>query len=146
MGTNGGALTYEKLVQFETEVGNDNALKGSLAYVTNSKVNGFAKTAPQIAGYPLYLFNGGEGNGYPVAITNSIPSNGTKGSHTDQDLCAMVFGNFNEVLVGGWGGLQFILDPYSEKAKGVIEISAHAYHDVLVRRPEAFCIATDIDV
>lgn len=146
MGTNGGALTFEKLVQFETEVGNDNALKGSLAYVTNSKVNGFGKVTPQIAGYPLYLFNGGEGNGYPVAITNSIPSNGTKGSHTDQDLCSMVFGNFNEVLVGGWGGLQFILDPYSEKNKGVIEISAHAYHDVLVRRPEAFCIATDIDV
>ena len=142
--TNGGPLTYAKLVEFETVVGAANGLYGQLAYVTNAKVNGAGKTTPQIAGYPLYLINDGKANGYPVAITNSIPSNGKKGTSQSGVLSSMIFGNFNEVLVGGWGGLQFIIDPFSEKDKRVIEISAHAYHDVFVRRPECFAVATDI--
>ena len=142
MGATGGALTYEKLVEFETAVGEDNGLYGKLAYVVNAKTNGKAKTTPQVAGYPLYLFIGGEANGYPVVISNALPSNLTKS--TGSGLSAMIFGNFNEVVVGGWGGLQFIIDPYSEKEKGVIEISAHAYHDVFVRRPECFAVANDV--
>lgn len=142
--TNGGPLTFAKLVEFETTVGVANGLYGQLAYVTNAKVNGAAKTTPQIAGYPLYLINDERANGYPVEITNSIPSNGKKGTSQSGVLSSMIFGNFNEVIVGGWGGLQFIIDPYSEKDKRVIEISAHAYHDVFVRRPECFAVATDI--
>ena len=129
--------------QADTAVGNANGLYGKLAYVTNSKVNGFAKQTPQIAGYPLYLFNDGKTNGYDVAITNSIPSNLTKGT-ASQVCSAMLFGNWEEILVGGWGGLQFIVDPLTEKDKRVIEIDAHAYHDVFVRRPECFAVATDI--
>ena len=39
MGTNGGALTMEKVVDLETEILQDNALVGNaMAYVTNAKV------------------------------------------------------------------------------------------------------------
>lgn len=143
MGTNGGNLTYGKIVDLETAVGNANGLFGKPAYVTNSKVNGFAKQTPQIAGYPLYLFNDGKTNGYDVAISNSIPSTLTKGT-ASQVCSALIFGNFEEVLVGGWGGLQFIVDPLTEKDKRVIEIAAFAYHDVFVRRPECFAAIADI--
>jgi len=136
--TNGGPLTYNLLVQMETEVAADNALLGSLAYVSNAKVQGNLKTIPQIAGYPVYLMNDGKVNGYPFLMTNAIPSNLTKGS--SENVCsAILFGAWDEILVGGWGGLQFIVDPFSAKEDGVLEISAAAYHDVLVRRPEAFC-------
>jgi HK97 family phage major capsid protein len=137
--TNGGPLTYNLLVQMETEVGIDNGLLDStLAYVSNAKVQGKLKTIPQIAGYPYYLMNDGKVNGYPFFMSNAIPSNLTKGSSSG--VCsAIVFGNWSEVLVGSWGGLQIIVDPYSAKDKGVLEISAAAYHDVLVRTPEAFC-------
>lgn len=142
IGTNGGAITYENLVKMETEVAVDNALLDSLAYVSNAKVQGKLKTIPQIAGYPVYLLNDGKVNGYPFFMTNAIPSNLTKG--TGSALSAAIFGAWSEILVGGWGGLQFILDPYTAKDKGVLEISAAAYHDILVRRPEAFCKIVDI--
>ncbi len=142
IGASGGAVTYEKLVQMETEVAMDNALLANPAYVSNAKVQGALKTIPQIAGYPVYLLNDGKVNGYPFAMTNAIPSNLTKNGTSN--LSAAIFGAFNEILVGGWGGLQFILDPYTAKDKGVVEISACAYHDVLVRRPEAFCKIVDI--
>ena len=44
--TDGGAITYEKLVQMETEVAIDNALLNNLAYVSNAKVQGALKTIP----------------------------------------------------------------------------------------------------
>ena len=142
--TNGGPLTYALLVQMETEVGIDNGLlDDTLAYVSNAKVQGKLKTIPQIAGYPYYLMNDGKVNGYPFYMSNAIPSNLTKGS--SEGVCsAAVFGNWSEVLVGSWGGLQIIVDPYTAKANGVLEISAAAYHDILVRTPAAFCKIVDI--
>ena len=136
--TNGGPLTYNLLVQMETEVGIDNGLlDNTLAYVSNAKVQGKLKTIPQIAGYPYYLMNDGKVNGYPFFMSNAIPSNLEKGNSSV--LSAIIFGNWSEVLVGSWGGLQIIVDPYSAKDMGVLEISAAAYHDVLVRTPSAFC-------
>jgi len=136
--TNGGPLTYNLLVQMETEVGIDNGLlDDTLAYVSNAKVQGKLKTIPQIAGYPYYLMNDGKVNGYPFYMSNAIPSNLEKGNSSV--LSAIIFGNWSEVLVGSWGGMQLIVDPYTAKANGVLEISAAAYHDVLVRTPAAFC-------
>jgi hypothetical protein len=146
IGTNGGAITYANLVKMETEVGIDNGLlDNTLAYVSNAKVQGAMKTIPQIAGYPVYLLNDGKVNGYPFYMSNALPSNLTKGSA--EEVCsAALFGPWSEVLVGGWGGLQFIVDPYTAKANGVLEISAMAYHDVLVRHPEAFAAIKDITI
>lgn len=139
--TNGGPLTHDLLVQMETEVGIDNGLlDDTLAYVSNAKVQGKLKTIPQIAGYPYYLMNDGKVNGYPFFMSNGIPSN----LGTGTAFSAAIFGNWSEVLVGSWGGLQLIVDPYTAKANGVLEISAAAYHDVLVRTPQAFCKIVDI--
>ena len=143
MGTNGGNATWAKMVQMETEVGADNALFGSLAYVTNSKVAGDLKTIAKANNTAVFLMDGNQMNGYPVLVSNAIPSNLTKG--TASGICsAAIFGNFNEVLVPPWGGLDFLVDPYSQKAKAVIEVTAIAYHDVCVRRPEAFCKIVDL--
>ena len=126
--SNGGPLTYNLLVQMETEVGIDNGLlDDTLAYVSNAKVQGKLKTIPQIAGYPFFM-------------SNAIPSN----LGTGTAFSAAIFGNWSEVLVGSWGGMQLIVDPFSAKQNGVLEISAAAYHDVLVRTPEAFCKIVDI--
>ena len=143
MGANGGAATWAAMVQMETEVGADNALFGSLAYVTNSKVVGDLKTIAKASNTAVFLMDGDRMNGYPVFVSNVIPSNGTKGT-TSGKCSTAIFGNFNEVLVPQWGGLDFIVDPYSQKAKAVIEVTAIAYHDVCVRRPEAFCKVVDL--
>ena len=141
--THAAAISYAKLVQMETEVGADNGLiDDTLAYVSSAKFMGKAKTIPQIDGYPFYLLNDGKINGYPFYMTNAIPSNVTFSGTSN--CTSALFGAWSEVLVGGWGGLQFIIDPYTAKAKGVLEISAMAYHDVLVRHPEAFCAITGV--
>ena len=131
------AVTFAKLVQMETEVGEDNGLLDeTLAYVVNAKIQGKLKTIPQIEGYPYYLMNDGKVNGYPCFMTNAIPTATFSGT---SNCSSALFGPWSQVLVGGWGGLQFILDPFTAKNKGVLEITAIAYHDVLVRHAAAFC-------
>lgn len=145
IGTNGGAITYAKLVEMEQLVGEDNGLlDGSLAYVSNAKVMGKLKTIPQVQGYPWYLLNDGKVNGYPFFMSNALPSNLTKGS-TSGSCSAAIFGPFSQVICGTWGGgLQFIIDPYTAKASGVLEVTAIAYHDVAVRHADAFAKIVDI--
>jgi len=141
----GGPITYAKLVEMEQMVGEDNGLLDeTLAYVSNAKVMGKLKTIPQVQGYPWYLLNEGKVNGYPFFMSNALPSNLTKGS-TSGSCSAAIFGPFSQVICGTWGGgLQFIIDPYTAKASGVLEVTAIAYHDVAVRHADAFAKIVDI--
>ena len=142
-GTDGAAISFENLVKLETAVGNANGLFGRLAYVTNSKVAGAAKSTPQVNGYPRYIMEDGRANGFEFHVTNAIPSNLTKGSSSG--VCsAVLFGNWEEVLVPQWGGLDMIIDPLTQKGKGVVELCAIAYHDVCVRRPACFAAIKDV--
>ena len=145
IGDDGGAITYAKLVEMEQAVGEDNGLLDeTLAYVSNAKVMGKLKTIPQVAGYPWYLLNDGKVNGYPFYMSNALPSNLTKGS-TSGACSGAIFGPFSQVICGTWGGgLQFIVDPYTAKASGVLEVTAIAYHDVAVRHADAFAKIVDI--
>ncbi len=145
IGDNGGAITYAKLVEMEQMVGEDNGLLDeTLAYISNAKVMGKLKTIPQVEGYPWYLLNEGKVNGYPFYMSNALPSNLTKGT-TSGTCSAAIFGPFSQVICGTWGGgLQFIIDPYTAKASGVLEVTAIAYHDVAVRHADAFAKIVDI--
>lgn len=141
--TNGGPVSYSVIAALEKEVGIDNGLQGRLAYVTNPKVLFGMKTIPQIAGYPLYLTADGKANGYDLYVTNGVPATLTKGTSSG-NCSALVFGDFSQLVIAEWGGLQFVVDPYTSKNKGVIEVAAIAYHDIAIKHPTAFAVAKDI--
>ena len=125
-----GTPTFANIVAMESAVGAKNGLRGSLAYVASAATTGTLKTTPQVAGYPLYLLNGGMMNGYRSATSNGV---------ADANI---IFGNFNDLIIGQWGGLDLIVDPYSSKGKGIVEVSLSAFHDVALRHPESFAVAT----
>lgn len=142
IGADGGAITWPKLVELETKVAGNNAALGSLGYLTNSKVMGQLKIIERAANTARFLYENGEANGYKVAVTNNVPSNLTKGNGAD--LSAMIFGNFKDLLIGQWGGLDIVVDPYTLKKKGEIETTINAFHDVYVRRTESFAAVKDL--
>lgn len=146
MGTNGGAITYAKLVDLEKEVAIDNALGGSLAFLTNPKVVGAMRQTPRQA-------SGVEGNfilndsntllGYNVASTTLVPSDLTKG--TSSGVCsAVVFGNFNDLMIGMFGGLDVLVDPYTGSATGATRIAMYQDVDVAVRHAQSFAAILDV--
>lgn len=159
MGTNGGALTLEKVVDLETEVTQDNAFGPNMAYVTNAKVMGGLKklrAGGSTAGDGSFLYNAdltaiGRGptpltlNGYPIAVTNAVPSNLTKG--TSSGVCsALVAGDFSQAMIGFYGnGLEITVGEDSDDfSKMLTSVRGVVTFDVAVRQATAFASIEDI--
>jgi hypothetical protein len=70
-----------------------------------------------------------------------VPSNLTK--TTGDNLSAILFGNWNDIWVGQWGGLDLIVDPYSAKKSGLLEVQIDTYWDVLVKQAASFAKVVD---
>ena len=141
-GTNGLAAAWSHIIDLETEVSQDNADMGRLAYVTNSKVRGKAKQTLLDAGSGRFLWEGNEINGYQALVTNQVPSNLTKGSASS--VCsAIVFGNFTDLLLGFWGGLDLTVDPYTNSTSGTVRVVALQDMDIAIRHPESFAAMQD---
>ena len=144
MGTNGGVITHDKLVELETSIATANTPLESLGYLTNSKVRGAMKTNRIDSGSGLFLLDqvSKEANGYPVYTTNAVPSNLTKGSSVG--VCsAVIFGNWSELILGMWGGLDIMVNPY-RLGQGTIEVEAMQMVDVAVKHPAAFSAILDV--
>ena len=148
LGTNGLAPTYDMIVDLETAVANLDADVGSLGYVTNTKVRGKLKktlVAANTAGNMIWdkMNKTTPLNEYPVGITNLVPSNLVKGS-SGAVCSALAFGNMNDALMGQWGGLEFLINPYSKDTEGLIRINCWTFYDFLIRRVESFAVCKDI--
>ncbi len=70
-----------------------------------------------------------------------MPADLTKG--TGSGLSAILYGNFNHVVYPSFGGLEFVLDPYSNLNKEIIRLAAFLESDVAIRHPESFAAITD---
>jgi len=80
--------------------------------------------------------------GYRVIATSLVPSNLTKGSGSS--LSAMIFGNFNDLVVGEWGSLDIIFDPYTNSTTGAMRVTCFMDVDVAVRHAESFAAIQDL--
>lgn len=143
MGTNGGAATFDKVVELETVVNSNNGNKGSLAYLGNAKVNGALKTKEKANGTARYILEGGSVNGYKFDWSNLVPSNLTKGTASEK-CSALIFGNFNDLYIGQWGGIDIVIDPYTAAATGDVVMTLNAWNDALVAEPKSFAVIKDI--
>ena len=144
LGTNGTKPTYENLVDLEAMIETKDALKNTPKYLTNAKMKALFKKAQVFTGTngePVW----GKGNilnDYPTIVSNLIPSNLTKGTAT-AIASAIIFGNFNDLYVGLWGGVEFIVDPFSAKKKAQTEITANTFYDIKVARTQSFAGTKD---
>mgnify|MGYP000016848570 CR=1 FL=1 len=144
-GTNadGAALVRDDIVNLEKEVAIDNADMGSLGYLVNAKVRAALKNTKADAGSGIFLWPAGatELNGYRVGTTNHVPSNLTKNSGTG--LSAMIFGNFSDLVIGQWGGIDLVVDEYTLAQKGQMRMVANVFLDTMLRRTESFAAIKD---
>lgn len=145
-GANGGAPTWDDVVDLETAVSVANADVGTLAYLTNAKVRGkLKKTFVDGPGTGERVWQKGSEplNGYRAAVTNAVPSNITKGTGTN--LSALIFGNFADLVIGMWGGLDLMVDPYTHSTTGTVRVTALQDVDVGVRNEESFATMEDAE-
>jgi HK97 family phage major capsid protein len=142
-GTNGAAPTWDHIVDLESAVANANAPAGSLGYLTNTKVRGKLKKTQMFSGTNgIPVWQGGELNGARAEVSNQVPSNLTKG--TSSGVCsALIYGNWSDLLIAMWGGLDMMLDPYTGATSGTKRVVALQDVDVNVRYPVSFASMQD---
>lgn len=148
MGTNGGNLTWAKVVELETKINSNSANRGRMAYLTNPKVWGNLKTIEKANGTARFLLSDdGRLNGYVADFSTFVPDNLTKGT-SSQNCSAMVFGNFQDLYIGQWGGLDIVVDRTSTATaiKGEVGLVINAWNDCLVAEPKSFAVIKDITI
>lgn len=147
LGAAGGAPAFGTFVDLWTETAKDNADAQDAGYLTTPGGAGFLQKTQQFSGtngVPIWTWRPdglGLVNGHKAAATNQVPSNGTKSTATG--LHAAVFGDWPSLLIGEWGALEILVDPYSAKMTQ-IQVGAHLLADVLLRYPEKFSAVTDM--
>ena len=145
IGANGGPITWAKVVELETKVNAENANRGKLAYLTNAKVIGDLKTIERASGNGRYLLDGDytKINGYSIDWTNLVPSTLTKGT-TASKCSAMIFGNFEDLYIGHWGGVDIVVDPYTLAAQADVRFVLNSWDDAVVVEPKSFAAVVDL--
>lgn len=121
--------TFAEMVAMESEIASDNADVDRMSYVINAAMRGHFKTAPRMgAGTESTIWEPGNTvNGYRTEVTNQIEAGD------------VFFGNFADLIIAMWGGLDLTIDPYSLSAKGGLRIVGFQDVDFVLRNTESIC-------
>lgn len=126
--------TYAEIVRMIKEVAADNALMGNLRFIIEAEGWDALSLTPKQGSGVEGNFILGENDlikGYPYTMSNQV---------TDEDY---FFGNWADLMIGEWGGLEINVDPYTHSLKGKIRYITFKTVDVAVRHPESFCYCND---
>lgn len=165
-GANGAPVDFDRLIALSTVVAAANADSGALGFLSNPAVLGALSRLKSTTGEYLWAGRGGMNEnsapaaavpgstasgdagfsilGYRAAFSNNVPSNLTKGTSTG--VCsAVIFGNWSDLLIGEWGVLEILPNPYASGAyeAGAVQIRAMQTIDVAVRHAESFAVMKD---
>jgi HK97 family phage major capsid protein len=142
-GVNGLAPAWDHIVDLESAVANANSPVNALGYLTNTKVRGKLKRTQKFSGTNgEEIWRGGELNGSRAAVSNQVPSNLTKG--TSAGVCsAILYGNWSDLIIAMWGGLDMMVDPYTGSTSGTKRVVALQDVDVSVRYATSFSAMLD---
>lgn len=126
--------SFAELVAMETQIALDNADVDSMSYAFNAAIRGHAKTTlkfPGVNGAQTIWEPGNTVNGYATDVSNQIASGD------------VFFGNWMDLVIAMWGGLELTVDPYSLSTSGGLRIIALQDIDLNLRRVESFCYGSD---
>lgn len=103
-------------------------VSGDIKYIVSPAIKASLKTTTKDAGSGRFVMEGNEVDGVPVLSTSAC-----KG---------IVLGNFDDYVIGQWGGIDLTVDPYSQATNGKVRLVVNAYFDAKPRRSEAFVAKT----
>ena len=144
-GTNGGAPDYALINSLVTQVENANANIDEAKFAMTPNAKGYMKTLPRSTSAVAAGFVWDDDNevaNYPAFASNVLPNNLTKGSGSS--LSAVIFGNFSDAVIGMWGALDILVDPYTGSNAGTIRVVALQDLDIEFRHTASFAQMIDV--
>ncbi len=124
--------SFAKLIDMETAVAQDNANFGNLAYIMNATMYGALKSVEKASNTAQFVVEpDGRINGHRAIVSNQVTAGDA------------FYGNFNDLLIGFFGGLDIVVDPYTNSNSGTVRVVALQSMDVAVRHAVSFCLGND---
>lgn len=118
------AVTYKDIVNMEAELEDANVM-GNIKFIVSPSAKADLKTTEK-GNTDNFLMEGNELNGYPVMCTSAVTGKG------------VIMANWSDLVIGQWGGIDLVVDPYTQAANGKVRLVINAYFDAKPRRAEAF--------
>lgn len=144
-GTNGLAIAWTHIVGLESACANVNAEPDQMSgYLINTKSRGTTKTVQKATNLPFIWDNGAQPlNGYRAAVSNSVPSNLTKG--TSNGVCSsLIFSSdWSMSVLALFGAPDIVVDPFSLATTGQVRITLNQFGDHGLRLPASFAVMDD---
>jgi HK97 family phage major capsid protein len=136
----GGAATvpsWADVVGLETTIAGDNADIGTLAYLTHTLGRGYLKSTPKVSTEAIYMWSEQNTlNGYRAIASNQVPANLSQGGVVD--AYALIFGNWADLVIGLWGGMDILVNPYANDLAGAVRVVALQDVDIALRHAKSF--------
>lgn len=112
------AVDFASLVEIEKEVEEANAV--ATGYIISPTIKATARQAVKASGQGGFLFDDGQLLGMPTFVTNA-----SKG---------ILYGALNDIVLGQWGNIDIVVDPYTLADNGEIKLTINSYWDCVKRR------------
>ena len=140
---NGANVDYEDILHMIEALEDVNADQlGDPAWLTTPGIKSDLKLLARLAntiGLPVWA-DDDTVSGYMARSSNQVPSNGVRGDTSNNH--ALILGVFATMVIGIWGnGFELVVDPYSLKKQGMIELTTFGMIDVVLKYPQAFIVA-----
>lgn len=154
IGTDGGNVTFDTLIDLEYAVEEQNALFGNLAYIWHPsirrnlqklKVAQFTgDTGGEYVVQPVSRAQLREWIGYDYYATTQLPTTLSKGS-TLTGLTEIYFGNWQELIFANWGGIEIAAsaETYTAFQKNQTWIRIMQDVDFACRHAASFALCSD---
>lgn len=131
-----GVSVIKDLVEAEQVLASAAGLEGNLAYVCSPELLAQIKRGVQVAAVSAGL-DGMLVNGYPIYFTNGC----SKSAGASGDF---VYGDFSKLFVGMFGGVDILVDPYTQAANGQNRLVLNQYMDFGVTDGAGFVKGTSL--
>jgi len=128
-----GAVSLAKLVELHIDLAAENAYRGSLGYAIDPITGGKLMQEPYIDSTDSRMIL----NGMPVS-GEAAPLLGHRALFTNQLTDRIIFGNWADLIIGFWSGLDVTVDRNTLSTSGGVRIVAFLDIDLAIRHAESF--------
>lgn len=136
-GQDASSATYAKILAFPTVAAGVNALRGNPGFVTNTAGAAKLMGVQRFSNTDTPLWEGNLLNGQLVGFNAMSSEQAASGN--------LIFGSWDEVLIGEWGVLELATDNGGTRFNAAqVGIRAMWLVDVLIRYPQAFVVSTGL--
>lgn len=129
--TFGAAPTYAKYVEMIATMLTANSLAGQPAFLGSPSSWTKGKTIARATNQGFIIGADNTVDGYRWAPSNHLPSN------------RLILGDFSQVLMAYFGEPDVVVDPFTQAADGVVNVTTNHFVDVGVRQGASFVVSTD---